>query len=198
MNYSFPVSRWHKIVERLTAKSNELAKTAKTVFCNTSVDGYSGTEQVARINASVEEAQKALVEYSVASCGIASIRSAVAKANVALNVNALLAEQEALNRYSKIIKEILEGQKTEMVDITGLATYQAFGEPVKSRISYRDEPKGAVAIKTLSLNQETDMKEKLKRAQARMYAIADEINDLNRERVDIELTDDIAKMAGLI
>ncbi len=198
MNYSFPVSRWHKVVERLTAKSNEFAKTAKTVFCNTSVDGYSGSEQLARIQGTVEEAQKALQEYSIASCGIASIRSAVAKANVALNVNALLAEQEALNRYIKLVKEILEGQKTEMVEINGLATYQAFGEPTKTRISYREEPKGAVAIKTLSFAQEAEMKERLKAAQAKIYAIADQINDLNRERVDIDLSDDIAEMAGLI
>lgn len=191
------LTRWHKVAERLTAKALEKAEQAKAAFTETRVDGYAGEAQLAQIRQRAAEAEAALAEHAQLAEAVARIRSALADANARVGVNALLSEQEALNRRSKLLREILAAQTTEMVPLDSLRHYKPFSEGKETRYFRGEGPKGAIAVQTLGAPLQASLRAEAERLQTALYATADKAADLNRETISVELSEFVAKAAGL-
>ena len=60
-----------------------------------------------------------------------------------------------------------------------------------------DRSKGAVRVRMLDGDALAKLKGEVESLRAKVYGLADRISDLNRERLTIDLTEEIAQVAGL-
>ena len=195
--YELTLNRWHKIRERLGAKSVELANQIRAAYCQTRVDGFAGASQVELLNQRVKSAEQDLETHGSILEAIEAIRSALSKANARVGVDRILAHQETINRRSKLFREILSAQTPDMVPADSLAEYKPFSEKGQNHF-YRDDAQlGAIPVRTLSADLAEQFVKQLDTLQTELYSCADQVSDLNREKISIELSESAAKAAGL-
>lgn len=192
--FELTASRWHKISQRLTVRATELADSVKATFAGTRVEGFSGTEQVNLLKERTQEGLKAIEDHQLVMEAIAKIRSALAEVNASAGIAALLAEQEVLNRRIKLLRDIVAAQRSDMVSVDALSEYKPFSEGAARSIYGRES---GIQVRLLSREQETEFKAQIQTLQAKLYAVADEANDKNRDKISIELDEAIAVVAGL-
>lgn len=189
------LSRWHKVAERLGSKAAESAAAASAAFCAQRVNGYAGAEQIQALREQADAGAKALSEHAIALSGQGAIRAALARANAEFGVSDLIARQEVANRRLKAIREILAGQKTDMVSPESLEAYKPFAEP-QARYSYREEPQGAISVRVLPRELEAELRSEAEALQASLHKLADEANDSNARRLKLAIPLDAARIAG--
>ncbi len=197
MKYALTLSRWHKVAERINAALKERETHVKTAFTATAISPWNkhGVEEKAAGIAQRAADDLALVEAG--SQAIAAIRSALAVRNAELGVSARLAEAEAANRRAQLYKAVIEGQKADMVrpeDVRALPA-ELIGE---------SEPLGFGRRTALTITVQTadealidSLRGKLAREQARATRLLDEVADLNREKVEIDVPAEVVGIAGL-
>lgn len=190
------LSRWHKVAERLASKASECSVLASAAFCSQRVNGYAGSEQKAALQAKAAAGESALNEHLTLLEALSVIRSSLAKANAEIGVSRLLAEQETSNRRLKALREILAGQKTDMVSIDSLESYKPYADP-QSRYGYRDEAQGAIAVRCLSCELESKLQSEAEKLQSALHRIADEASDANSRKIKIEISVEAARIAGM-
>lgn len=189
------LSRWHKVAERLASKANEAAAAATAAFCGQRVNGYAGEAQKSALSERAQEGVKALAEQEIALSALSAIRAALGRANAERGVSDLLARQESANRRLKLVREILAGQRPDMVFPDALETYKPFGE-TQQRYAYREEPQGAIAVRVLSRDLESKLRLEADALQASLHRLADEANDANAGKIRVSIPLEAARMAG--
>jgi len=140
-------------------------------------------------------ADLALVEIAVQA--VAAIRAALALRNAALGVSTRLAEAEAANRRVALYKAIVDGQKPDMVRPEDVRALPAGLTGETESWSFARRGATAVTLQTADKALLEALREKLAREQARATRLLDEVADLNRERLEIDLPQEIAGIAGL-
>ena len=128
---------------------------------------------------------------------MAHIRTALAIRNAELGVSAKLAEAESANRAAALYKAIIEGQKADMVRPESVRALPAglVGEADAFGFGRR-----AAALVTLEIADAAvveSLREKLVREQARATRLLDEIADLNREKLELDVPQEVLGIAGL-
>ena len=191
--YTLSLSRWHKVAERLARKHLELTQAAKNVFLNTQVSGYLGEGQVARLQSDGARALADIQKAFQVQDGVMAIRQAIGDANARVGVATLLAQHDAMSRRQKLLEAILAGQGSEMVSVEELAHLPS---QVVSEDRY-DRSRGQVRVRILDGSAQTELKREAAVLLAKVYALADQISDLNRERVQVELSEEVAAIGGL-
>ena len=192
-SHTLSLTRWHKVAERLSRTYTELAQSARNAFTNTQVSGYLGETQVDRIRVLGGIELNNLHRAFQLQESLIQIRQAIGEANAKTGVNRELAEYDALMRRHKLLETILNAQSTDMV---GIEEIQMLPKQILSEDRY-DRTRGTIKVKILSSEAELDLHEEARSLLARSYALSDRISDLNRERLTLELPEDIAKEAGL-
>ncbi len=192
-SHTLSLTRWHKVAERLSRTYTELAQSARNSFTNTQVSGYLGESQVGRIRELGEMELNNLHRAFQLQESLIQIRQAIGEANAKTGVNRELAEYDALMRRHKLLETILNAQSTDMV---GIEEIQMLPKQILSEDRY-DRTRGTVKVKILSSEAELDLHEEARNLLARSYALSDRISDLNRERLTLDLPEDISKEAGL-
>jgi len=128
---------------------------------------------------------------------VATIRAALALRNAALGVSARLAEAEAARRRAALYRAIVEGQKPDMVrpeDVTAppaalVSETESWGFGRRTAVT--------VTLQTADPALLDELRTKLAREEARATRLLDEVADLNRERLEIDVPDELARIAGL-
>ena len=169
MKHTLTLTRWHKVAERINAALKEREARMVAAFTGATISPWNkeGVEQKAAVMAARGKADLALVEQG--SAAVAAIRSALARSNAELGIAARLAEVEAANR--RIGPE---------------------SEPSWGR---RDPPRITLQVADAALLAE--LASKLAREQARSHALLDEIADLNREKLELDVASELHEIAGL-
>jgi hypothetical protein len=192
-SYSLSIHRWHKVAERLSRTYTELTNGVRNTYNNTQVSGYLGESQIARIRELGErEAQNLNRAFSLQDALI-QIRQAIGEINAKTGVSHELAEYDALMRRYKLLESILAAQTTTMVgydEILMLPTQV----PVEDRY---DRSPAHVKVKVLTAEAEADLRKQAEALMVKAYALSDKISDLNREKLTLDLPEDIAQAAGL-
>jgi hypothetical protein len=191
--YTLSLSRWHKVAERLSRTYTELTQNSRQTLNNTQVSGYLGEVQVARI---VEQRETALANIERAFAiqdSIVVIRRELGDANARIGVSRQLAEQDALTRRQKFLESILTAQGSEMVQVEELSSLP---KQIVTEDRY-DRSRGQVRVGLLGASQVAEIKRQADGLLSRVYTLVDQISDLNRERLSIELPEAIATAAGL-
>ena len=192
-NYTLSLSRWHKVAERLAKSYTEMTSAAKNTLNNTVVGGYLGESQAARLKGECAQARHALHSAFAIQDSLVKLRKALGEANTRAGVATELAEYDALCRRQKLLETILAAQSSDMVNMEDLPNL-----PKQIMVENRyDNGRGTVRVGLLDTAALSEFNEESKTLSARIYALADKISDLNRERLSLELPEEIARIAGL-
>jgi hypothetical protein len=194
MKFTLTLTRWHKVAERIGAALKVREERSMAALTATTISPWNkeGIEEKARDIAAQARADLALIEAGTVA--IAGIRSALAARNADLGISARLAEAEAANRRARLYRELVDRQRADMVrpeDVRHVPATVLADEPVFSR-----RPGGivlAIADKALV----AELRVKLAREEARAHALLDAVADANREKLELELADDLLEVAGL-
>lgn len=192
--YTVSLTRWHKVAERLARAYGELTESARVALVDTKVTGYLGETQVQRLQEQTAEQLEALRRAFRLQDALVGIRRAIGEANARTGINAELAEHDALSRRQRFLETLLEAQTSQMVALGELDKLPA---PKLPEHSYHVDQVATLPVRTLDVPAEAALRREAEELRARVYALADRINDLNRERLTLELSEEAAQAAGL-
>ena len=196
MKYSLTLSRWHKVVERINAAVKEREASVKAALTATAISPWNkqGIEEKAAEILSRTANDLSLIEVALGA--VAQIRTALSIRNAKLEISGKLAEAEAANRRAALYRAVIEKQRPDMVlpasvaslpDLAGDAEPFGFGR------------RGGLTV-TLQMADRAlieNYREKLAAETQRATVLLDEIADLNRERIELELPEEVRRIAGL-
>ena len=192
-NYTLSNSRWHKVAERLSRTYTELTQGVRKTYTNTQISGYLGESQIARIRELGEREAINLLRAFTLQDALILIRQAIGEVNAKTGVTHELAEYDALMRRHKLLENILTAQSTDMI---GLDEILMLPQQVAKEDRY-DRSSANVTVKVLSSETESDLRRQAEALLVKAYALSDKISDLNREKLSLDLPEDIAQAAGL-
>lgn len=196
MKHTLTLTRWHKVVERINAALKERDARVVAAFTAATISPWNkeGVEQKAAGIAERSKADLALIEQG--SAAVAAIRSALAHRNAELGIAARLAEVEAANRRIALYRAVLDKQSVDMVQPEHVRHVPAHAVP-ESEPSWgrRDAPRITLQVAGEALLAELAVK--LAREQARSHALLDQIADLNREKLELDIAPELHEIAGL-
>ncbi len=197
MKYTLTLSRWHKVAERINTALKERETSVKKAFTATTVSPWNkeGIEEKAAGIARRAADDLALIETGART--VSQIRAALAIRNAELGISARLAEAEAANRTALLYKSVIEGQDTDMVrpeSVRGLPV-ALVGETDPIGFGRRSAP--TVTLQTADGALVELLRERLAREQARATRLLDEVADLNREKLEIDVPREVLEIAGL-
>jgi len=192
-SYTLSISRWHKVAERLSRAYTQLTQNARNTFISTKVGGYLGEPQIARLRELAQSEVEHLFQAFEIQDSLIQLRQAIGDTNARTGVSTLLAEYDALLRRHKLLDTILNSQASNMVSLNELAM-------LPSQVmtdGFYERSRSSVVVKVLDAETEARFSQEAETLLAKVYALADQISDLNRERLTFEVSDAIAKVAGL-
>ena len=196
MKHTLTLTRWHKVVERINAALRERDARVVAGFTAATISPWNkeGVEQKAAGIAERSKADLALVEQG--SAAVAAIRSALARRNAELGIAARLAEVEASNRRIALYRAVLDKQSVDMVQPEHMRHVPAHAMPEgESSWGRREAPRITLQVADGALLAELAVK--LAREQARSHALLDEIADLNRDKLELDIAPELHEIAGL-
>ena len=192
--YTLSLSRWHKVAERLAREYTETVHKSKQVLTQTRVSAYLGESQEQTLRDAASNWNERMAHAFRLQDSIADIRRALGDRNVQSGVSGLLAEFDKLNRRQRMLSEIVDGQTADMIGIGELknirSDYLADGDGYDSR-------RPQLQVRMLDQADVRRLQQELDAVRARTYALADEIAELNKTTVLLELTEEAALAAGL-
>ncbi|HYS75058.1 MAG TPA: hypothetical protein VEM38_03060 [Burkholderiales bacterium] len=197
MKYTLTLSRWHKVAERVNAALKEREANVKTAFTATTISPWNkeGVEEKA-----AEIGRRAADDLALVEAGaraVAAIRGALAMRNADLGISGRLAEVEGANRRAALYRTVIDGQKPDMVRPEGVRTLPAelVGETESWGFARRSAL--AVTLQTADRILVESLREKLSREQGYATRLLDEVADLNREKLEIDMPEEVIGIAGL-
>jgi hypothetical protein len=196
MQYTLTLSRWHKVAERINAALKERETDVKAALTATTISAWNkeGVEEKA-----AEIARRAADDLALIEAGtraVAHIRAALAIRNAELGVSAKLAEAESANRATAVYKAIIEGQKVDMVRPESVRALPAVLTEADT-FGFGRRTAAAVTLQIANAALVESLREKLAREQARATRLLDEVADLNREKLEIDVPQELIGIAGL-
>lgn len=195
MQYTLTLSRWHKVAERISTALRARELDVKAAFTATTISAWNreGVEEKA-----AEIARRAADDLALIEAGtraVAAIRATLAIRNAALGVSGKLAE--AANRAAAIYKAIIDGQKVDMVRPESVKALPAALAGDADAFGFGRRTAAVVTLQIANTAQVESLRGKLAREQARATRLLDEVADLNREKVEIDLPREVVGIAGL-
>lgn len=196
MQYTLTLSRWHKVAERINAALKQRETELKAALTATTISAWNkeGVEEKAAEIARRAAGDLALIE--VGTRAVAQIRAALAIRNAELGVSAKLAEAESANRAAAVYRAIIEGQKVDMVRPESVRALPAMLAETDT-FGFGRRSAAVVTLQIANAELVESLREKLAREQARATRLLDEVADLNREKLEIDVPNEVIEIAGL-
>jgi hypothetical protein len=192
--YTLTLTRWHKVAERLARDYGETVSGSRSTLSQTVISAYLGEEQEQFLQAQTKTAMSNLEHAFRIQDAVAHIRHLVGDANVREGVSAKLAEFDKLNRRVKTLSEVVDSQSLDMVSVTQLRSIPK--DYVADGANY-DSKRPKIKVRMLDAQDLERLADQLSKARQTAYAISDEVSDLNKARLSIELETEVARAAGL-
>lgn len=197
MQYTLTLTRWHKVAERINAALKERETDVKAALTATTISPWNkeGVEEKA-----AEIARRAANDLALIEAGawaVAHVRAALAIRNAELGVSAKLAQAESANRAAALYKAIIEGQKADMVRPDSVRALPAVLAGEADAFGFARRTAAVVTLQIANAALVESLCEKLAREQARATRLLDEIADLNREKLEIDVAQEVIGIAGL-
>ena len=192
--YTLTLTRWHKVAERLARDYGESVSECRSTLSQTVISAYLGEEQEQFLQTQTQNALGNLERAFRIQDAVAHIRHLVGNANVHEGVAGKLAEFDKLNRRVKTLSEVVDSQGTDMVSVTQLRSIPK--DYVADGASY-DSKRPKIKVRMLGMQDLEKLASQLDAARKAAYALSDEVSDLNKAKLSIELETDVASAAGL-
>lgn len=191
--YTLSLTRWHKVAERLGKDIAEQSKSVRYVLTRTVVSEYLGEMQEARLCQARDESLAQLQTLFALQDAVAHIRQALSQANETAGVSRLLATYDKLVKRSALLEEIVTGQDAGDVSISELKHVK---HPARND-DWPDRGKTKISIVMVDGEALAQLRRQASEAKAAMYGCADQVAELNKATLTLELPEAIAKRAGL-
>lgn len=192
--YTLTLTRWHKVAERLAREYGESLSESRSTLTQTAISAYLGEEQEEFLQTQTQTALSNLDRAFRIQDAVAHVRYLVGDANVREGVSAKLAEFDKLNRRVKALSEVVESQSSDMVSVTQLRSIPK--DYVADGASY-DSKRPRIKVRMLDTQALERLAAQLSNARKAAYALSDEVSDLNKAKLSIELETEVASAAGL-
>jgi len=192
--YTLTLTRWHKVAERLAREYGEAVSESRSTLTQTAISAYLGEEQEEFLQTQTQTALTNLDRAFRIQDAVAHVRHLVGDANVREGVSAKLAEFDKLNRRVKALSEVVESQSSDMVSVTQLRGIPK--DYVADGASY-DSKRPRIKVRMLDTQALERLADQLSNARKAAYALSDEVSDLNKAKLSIELETEVASAAGL-
>ena len=192
--YTLTLTRWHKVAERLARDYGESVSESRTTLTHTTVSAYLGEEQEQFLQTQTQNALANLERAFRVQDAVAQIRQMVGDANVREGVSAKLADFDKLNRRVKTLSEVVESQSSDMVSVTQLRSIPK--DYVADGANY-DSKRPKIKVRMLDMQMLERLSDQLSNARKAAYALSDEVSDLNKAKLSIDLESEVASAAGL-
>lgn len=192
--YTLTLTRWHKVSERLAREYGEAVSESRSTLTQTAISAYLGEEQEEFLQTQTHTALTNLDRAFRIQDAVAHVRHLVGDANVREGVSAKLAEFDKLNRRVKALSEVVESQSSDMVSVTQLRSIPK--DYVADGASY-DSKRPRIKVRMLDTQALERLADQLSNARKAAYALSDEVSDLNKAKLSIELETEVASAAGL-
>ena len=192
--YTLTLTRWHKVAERLAREYGESVSESRSTLTQTAISAYLGEEQEEFLKTQTQTALSNLDRAFQIQDAVAHVRHLVGDANVREGVSAKLAEFDKLNRRVKALSEVVESQSSDMVSVTQLRSIPK--DYVADGASY-DSKRPRIKVRMLDTQALERLADQLSNARKAAYALSDEVSDLNKAKLSIELETEVASAAGL-
>ena len=192
--YTLTLTRWHKVAERLAREYGEAVSESRSTLTQTAISAYLGEEQEEFLQTQTQTALANLDRAFQIQDAVAHVRHLVGDANVREGVSAKLAEFDKLNRRVKALSEVVESQSSDMVSVTQLRSIPK--DYVADGASY-DSKRPRIKVRMLDTQALERLADQLSNARKAAYALSDEVSDLNKAKLSIELETEVASAAGL-
>ena len=192
--YTLTLTRWHKVAERLAREYGESVSDSRSTLTQTAISAYLGEAQEEFLQTQTQTALANLDRAFQIQDAVAHVRHLVGDANVREGVSAKLAEFDKLNRRVKALSEVVESQSSDMVQVTQLRSIPK--DYVADGASY-DSKRPKIKVRMLDTQALERLADQLSNARKAAYALSDEVSDLNKAKLSIELETEVASAAGL-
>ena len=192
--YTLTLTRWHKVAERLAREYGEAVSESRSTLTQTAISAYLGEDQEEFLQTQTQAALSNLDRAFRIQDAVAHVRQLVGDANVREGVSAKLAEFDKLNRRVKALSEVVESQSSDMVSVTQLRSIPK--DYVADGASY-DSKRPRIKVRMLDTQALERLADQLSNARKSAYALSDEVSDLNKAKLSIELETEVASAAGL-
>jgi len=192
--YTLTLTRWHKVAERLAREYGEAVSESRSTLTQTAISAYLGEEQEEFLQTQTQTALTNLDRAFRIQDAVAHVRHLVGDANVREGISAKLAEFDKLNRRVKALSEVVESQSSDMVSVTQLRSIPK--DYVADGASY-DSKRPKIKVRMLDSQALERLADQLSNARKAAYALSDEVSDLNKAKLSIELETEVASAAGL-
>jgi hypothetical protein len=182
------------VAERLAREYGEAVSESRSTLTQTAISAYLGEEQEEFLQTQTQTALTNLDRAFRIQDAVAHVRHLVGDANVREGVSAKLAEFDKLNRRVKALSEVVESQSSDMVSVTQLRSIPK--DYVADGASY-DSKRPRIKVRMLDSQALERLADQLSNARKAAYALSDEVSDLNKAKLSIELETEVASAAGL-
>lgn len=198
IKFTFSLSRWHHVATRLRSLAQKLTDEAQSALGNTRVTSPIDDEQTSALT---EEGLKALDkarQVVLAHEGLAVVRSALAQKNAEMGVADKLA-----------LVETLRQEKTQLLRLAGInlitmpsvqkANEALLQKPVNEQPAWRarGEDVSGVAVRLVPIGSLEFVHERVRVIELDIQELTDEMSDINKGSLSIELSSEIAQLVNL-
>lgn len=188
MEHTFSLSRAHKYVERLHAEHDrifeQLSSTLSPITVHVVGDEDKADKQADRF--------KTLLESSdTISQALMNLRTAIAAKNGQIGLHEKLVQRAAISREIKALEAVLN----QGVHYSGSAMEKDQVIPYMNRIAHMTSMQ-QVRVKVLSEALQETLEAKISKLKRQEIGVGDEINDMNGEKITVELDAEINTLIG--
>ena len=196
MKFSLTLNRWHKVAERINAAVKEREASVKGAFTATTISSWNKQGVEEKAAAIVSRASDELAMVEVGTGAVAHIRARLAVRNAQLGISEKLAEAEAAKRRAALYRAVIEGQSADMIrpeavrdlpDLAGDAGAFGYGRRIAA----------AVTLQTAGSSMIEELRSKHADEVGLATRLLDEIADLNRDKLEIDVPKEVLAIAGL-
>lgn len=193
VGFTLTLTRWHHVAGRIKALAGAYLDEARQGLNGTSIDNVLTAEQIQALKGRGERARKLLDQGLGALATVGKIRTELARANGQHDVSAMLAEAEDKRVQARALETFAA------IDL--LTTTPV--EQVNDVLNNRGDDKSrlgmlrGVRVALVPVDSLDFVADKRRALEAQAAAISDQVAEINRKTLTIELDADLAKAVGL-
>lgn len=193
--FTLSLSRWHTVAKRLGAQGEALFENAAATLGGASIQHELGDAQRAALSERGEKALSDLVEARQAITAAAEVRARLADANARHGISAKLAISEGVRREIQLLEQLARIDLLTRVELAQANAALAKRPGAEDILGGRRL--GALPVALVAINALDGHARDKAILERRQQELLDEVNDLNRNTLSIELPIAIATQAGL-
>ncbi len=187
--FELSLSRLHKVAERLKTIANEALTSAHKLSQNVHLSGVGGASQVERLQSQARDAFEASARAEKYLRECARVRTIIGQHNEQRGINALMAQQDVVNKLIAHKKALLDQAKA----VGSIAPSELLEYKSVSTVETRYGSNAGVSVNVLGAASAVRLEEELSALQREAFALSDKMAELNSARVSVAFEPQIAK-----